>query len=434
MSKKENPKKKINYHQTLRDVATSMVRLKQPERLLKMITRFIDRQFGLTHTSLLIFEEEKKRFIFVDSKGSSRVPINLIRIDMDHPLVLWFQRVKRVAGIQEDYLSRAMLNQWMPAASQEFIHQKTDLDVRRLVKAMDAFKIDLAIPGYFKNTLLGLLLLGKKKSGRRFTPSEISFFQILTQDCSMAVKTSQYHQSLEEQNIELACRIEEIEAFRKKERDTYYEVMRALAQEVDAKDAYTFGHVSQVEYLGFLTAREMKLDMSGNRKDILAAGLILHDIGKIGIPDHVLKKPGRLTEEEWGVMKTHAEKGARILDHLSAFKDVAEIVRCHHENFDGTGYPRGLIGDQIPIEARIVAVVDAFHAIVSSRCYQQGRTPEEAFKEIKRCAGTQFDPVVVDAFIRALKKEMKKRGVSCAIHKESAYLKVQEPSPTGGIG
>jgi putative nucleotidyltransferase with HDIG domain len=182
--------------------------------------------------------------------------------------------------------------------------------------------------------------------------------------------------------------------------------MKSLAQEVHAKDPYTFGHIRQVERLGLMTAEELGLSLSGRARDILSAGLLLHDVGKIGIPDNVLKKPGALDSEEWKVMRTHVEKGVKILEPLSDFKEVAEIVRCHHENYDGSGYPRGIKGEKIPIEARIVSVVDAFHAIVSTRCYHEGQSMEVAFKELERCAGTQFDPKVVGAFIRAMKRHL----------------------------
>jgi len=266
---------------------------------------------------------------------------------------------------------------------------------------------------------LGLLLLGGKTNRAPFTDPEIAFFQILTQDCSMAVKSAEYHQSLVERNRELSKRVTEIEKMRCKEQKTYYQIMRSLAQEVYAKDAYTFGHVGQVERLGLLTAKEMGLDMSGRRKDILSAGLILHDVGKIGIPDHILNKPASLDEKEWGIMRTHVDKGVMILEPLTDFKEVREIVRCHHENFDGSGYPRGIKGDKIPIESRIVSVVDAFHAIVSTRCYSRGRSVDIAYEELERCAGTQFDPKVVEAFIRAMKKEMKKRGIDFYVRSQT---------------
>ena len=393
-------KRKINYHKTLRDVAQSMVRLRRPERLLKIITRLIDREVGLAHTSLLIRDEKNGHFIFVDSKGRRRLPVGLVKIDTNHPLVLWFQKASRAANGGRDYLHR-----W------ELGKRRVKSEAEDMIKAMDDLKAELIVPGYYKEALIGLLLLGRKRDGRRFTSEEISFFQVLAQDCSIAVKTAEFHRSLLEQNQELARRLAEIEKLRKKERDTNYQIMRALAEEVHVKDAYTFGHISQVERLGLMTAREMGLDLTGEKAEFLSAGLILHDVGKIGIPDHILKKPAKLDHEEWMVMRTHVEKGAKILEPLENFREVAEIVRCHHEHFDGSGYPRGIKGEQIPMEARIVSVVDAFHAIVSTRCYSQGRPVEVAFEELKRCAGTQFDPVVVEAFIRALKKEMKKRGV-----------------------
>ena len=231
----------------------------------------------------------------------------------------------------------------------------------------------------------------------------------------MAIKSAEYHENLVHQNLQLAQQIHEVEKLRKKEHETFYQIMRSLAQEIHAKDPSTFGHINQVEQLGLMTAKALELELSGRRKDILSASLILHDIGKIGIPDHILKKPASLDSDEWAVMKTHAEKGAIILAHLSDFKEAADIIRAHHEHFDGSGYPKGLSGDQIPIEARIVSVVDAFHAIVSNRCYRQGRTIEGAFQELRRCAGSQFDPRVVEAFIHGLKKEMKRIGVGFSL-------------------
>lgn len=404
------PHKKIDYQGALRDVAKSMVRLKRPERLLKMITRFIDRQFDLSHTSLVVLQEKKNCFHFVDSKGARRFPIALVKFEMDHPLVQWFQVKDKKGKTHKDFIQRATLKQWLINGRTHPHLAVTHDQLERMKKGMDDLKVELAIPGFFKETLLGLLLLGEKRNKGRFTKSEISFFQILAQDCSMAVKTAEYHQGLLEQNRELARRVGEIEKLRNKEQETYYEIMRSLAQEVYAKDAYTFGHVSQVERLGLMTAREMGLDLTGKKKDILCAGLILHDVGKIGIPDRILKNPGRLEGEDWKVMQSHVEKGKKILEPLTDFKEAAEIVYCHHERYDGTGYPRGLKGEAIPIEARIVSVVDAFHAIVSTRCYSQGRPLEFAVEELRRCGGTQFDPQVVEAFIRALRKEMKKRG------------------------
>ncbi len=402
-------KRKMNYQRALRDVAKSMVRLKRPERLLKMITRFIDREFGLSHTSLIVFEEEKKCFTFVDSKGSNRFPIRLLKFELHHPLIAWFENKTHKAS--EDFLYRPLVEKWC-ANGYAKSHKTTLEEIQAVRKAIQDLKVELVIPGYYKNHLLGLLFLGKKMNHRSFTDSEISFFQILAQDCSMAIKTARYHQSLLEQNQALAKKVEEIERLSKKERETYHQIMRSLAQEVHAKDPYTFGHINQVERLGMMAAKEMGLELTERQRDILSASLILHDVGKIGIPEHILNKPEKLTPSEWEIMKTHVDKGAKILDPLTDFKEVAEIIRCHHENFDGSGYPRGLKGEEIPLEARIISVVDAFHAIVSKRCYDAPRPMHVAFYELEKAAGQQFDPQVVSAFIRALKKDMEKRGIS----------------------
>ena len=412
MTTKGNPSNasKFDYQEVLRDVARSMVRLKRPDRLLKLITRFIDRQFGLAHASLLIFDPKKDHYAFVNSKGTKRLPMGLVKFDAKHPLVQWFSGFQKKLPVQKDFLFLSDVNKMLSRAEFRMASNSKGDQLLGIQKTMQDLKVDLLVPGYFKDTLVGLLMLGRRVNGRCFTTQEVTFFQTLAHDCSMAVKTAEYNQNLVEQNQELARRLEEIERMRNKEQRTYYEIMRSLAEEVHAKEPYIFGHVSEVERLGMMTAREMGMDLSGAKKDLLSAALILHDVGKIGIPDNILCKPGQLTQEEWRVMKTHVEKGARILEPLTDFKKVREIIMAHHERFDGSGYPRGLKGDEISIEARIICVVDSFHAIVSSRCYREGRSIDFAIHEVLNCAGTQFDPVVVDAFLRALKKELQKKG------------------------
>lgn len=405
--------RQVDYHEALRDIAKSLVHLKRPERLLKMITRFLDRELGLTHAAILVLDPAKSHYKICDSKGVLKIPRSLLRFDPDHPLIQWFQSRDKETESLRSYLSQNRIRSLLRDSA--LVRNRSDLQqhLNRLGRVLGDLRADIAIPGHVKDTLVGILLLGEKLSRRLFTQTEIHFFQTLVHDAAIAVKTSEYHQHLIERNIELEAkkreleeRLHEIERLRQKEQETYYQIMKSLAQEVHAKDPYTFGHIRQVERLGIITAQELGLDLSGKRKAVLSAGLLLHDVGKIGIPDHILKKPASLDSEEWKVMRTHVEKGAKILEPLSDFKEVAEIVLCHHENYDGTGYPRGLKRDQIPIEARIVSVVDAFHAIVSTRCYREGRPVEVAFQELKRCAGTQFDPQVVDAFIRAMKKQL----------------------------
>ncbi len=401
----------VDYQEILRNISQSMVRLHRPERLLKLILRYLDKDMGISHAGIMVFKEGQEHYTFVDSRGKGRIPASLVKFEKSHPLVSWFSSPKRKKPSLNDYLSYAGLERTL-VEGRKNLPPGILAEWDRAAHVMRSLRLELVIPAYFKKQLLGLLILGARKDKRPFSSDEIAFFQIMTQDCSMVVKTAEYQRTLYEKNAQLEQQIEEVRSLREKEQRTYYEIMRSLASEVYAKDAYTFGHVGQVERLGVLTAKEMGLDLSGRKKDILAAGLTLHDVGKIGIPDHILNKPDRLTDEEWEIMKTHVDKGAKILEPLSDFREVREIVRCHHEHYDGSGYPRGLKGEEIPVEARIVSVVDAFHAIVSTRCYNKGKPPEAAFEELKRCAGKQFDPVVVEAFVRAMQREMRKRNFS----------------------
>jgi HD-GYP domain-containing protein (c-di-GMP phosphodiesterase class II) len=132
------------------------------------------------------------------------------------------------------------------------------------------------------------------------------------------------------------------------------------------------------------------------------ASMLLHDIGKIGIPDSILKKPTALSEEEWEIMKEHPEYGAKLLGQHGTHREVSEIILAHHERFDGTGYPRGLKGPEIPVIARIIAIAGAFHVMTNSQPYRAALAPIVAVKELIRNRGTQFDPKLVDVFIQGL--------------------------------
>jgi diguanylate cyclase (GGDEF)-like protein/putative nucleotidyltransferase with HDIG domain len=176
----------------------------------------------------------------------------------------------------------------------------------------------------------------------------------------------------------------------------------ALANAVDAKDHYTQGHSQAVSRLATQIARQ--LGLSDPVIEEIRLGGILHDIGKIGVPEAILNKPSRLTPEEYEVMKTHCSRGAEILEPLKvkAIEPIRRMVRNHHEMVDGTGYPDHLKGENIPLGARIITVADCFDTMVSERAYQPGRSMAEAIEELHRCSGTQFDPTIVEAFFQSL--------------------------------
>ena len=165
---------------------------------------------------------------------------------------------------------------------------------------------------------------------------------------------------------------------------------------------YTHDHVSRsAEYAAKILGkmREMGASFDGVQEEVMIAGILLHDVGKIFTPKEILFKPGPLNDEEWKIMRRHPVDGAEILDQIPILKDMAKIVRYHQEAYDGSGYPEGLKGEEIPIGARIATVVDSFDAMVTDRPYRKGMTVQKAVEELKRNKGTQFDPKVVDAML-----------------------------------
>jgi putative nucleotidyltransferase with HDIG domain len=178
---------------------------------------------------------------------------------------------------------------------------------------------------------------------------------------------------------------------------TYDSTLQALSNALDVRDSETEGHSRRVvEYMELIIAQ---LPVAPGHLATLRRGALLHDIGKIGVPDNVLRKPAALSEAEWVVMKRHPENGARIISQIPFLREVSRIVRHHHERWDGKGYPDGLAGDAIPLGARIFAVADSFDAMTSDRPYRQAMSVKDARVEVARCRSTQFDPDVVDAFI-----------------------------------
>jgi putative nucleotidyltransferase with HDIG domain len=183
---------------------------------------------------------------------------------------------------------------------------------------------------------------------------------------------------------------------------SYDQTLEALVTALDARERETEQHTRRV--VDYSMALAEKMGLSDEDLIEIRRGALMHDIGKIGVPDAILQKPGPLTDEEWVVMRRHPEEGLRILQDITFFRGAIDIIGSHHEHYDGKGYPRGLVGDEIPLGARIFAIADALDAITSDRPYRKAQTFKAAYEEILRCRGTQFDPKVVDAF-RAIDKE-----------------------------
>jgi diguanylate cyclase (GGDEF)-like protein len=180
------------------------------------------------------------------------------------------------------------------------------------------------------------------------------------------------------------------------------DTVTSLAYAIDAKDQYTQGHSQKVSAYAALLAEA--LGMNDIEVEEIRLGAVLHDVGKVGIPEAILNKSGPLNLEEWDTMKTHVTYGGRLLQPLVPLAHIRRMVLHHHEFFDGSGYPEALSGENIPLGARIVTIADSYDTITSDRSYKKGRTAEEALAELERCAGTQFDPRLVEIFVRAMRQ------------------------------
>jgi HD-GYP domain-containing protein (c-di-GMP phosphodiesterase class II) len=181
---------------------------------------------------------------------------------------------------------------------------------------------------------------------------------------------------------------------------TYLQFVETMAQALDARDPYTAGHSLRVAE--YSRALALAMGLSSEAAETIHVASQLHDIGKIGIPDAVLLKPGRLTPEEYGLIKLHPQIGRKILEKVARFEELLPVVELHHENHDGSGYPYGLKGHNVPIEARIVHVADSFDAMTTTRSYRGALSLRAAIQEIERNAGSQFDPVAAKAFLRLI--------------------------------
>ncbi|MFQ5498751.1 MAG: HD domain-containing phosphohydrolase [Candidatus Zixiibacteriota bacterium] len=244
-------------------------------------------------------------------------------------------------------------------------------------------------PVHIRRRLCGVINLLIERRFDEVTPGKLELLKIMSNAAASAVANYRLNESVG---------------------SSYLQAIRALANAIEARDKYTAGHTDRVCRLAELMASQLGWDRPA--KEHLIMGCTLHDIGKIGVPDAILNKASRLSEEEIKQMSCHPQVGLKIIAGINLFKPAIPYIGCHHERFDGAGYPKGLKGENIPIEGRLLAVADTFDAIMSDRPYRAGRDLETAVKELLHHSGSQFDPMLVDTLltvIRAGKIDFKKQ-------------------------
>jgi putative nucleotidyltransferase with HDIG domain len=238
------------------------------------------------------------------------------------------------------------------------------------------------VPLTIRDNIIGILSICRISSRQPFTPSEIELVSVLSGQAAVAIENARLYEKLEQ---------------------SYLSMIVALSYIVESRDLYTDKHMKDIAEYSVAIAK--KLGLSDNDIENIRKAALLHDIGKLSMPDHILMKPGKLSEEEMDIIKRHPLNGARIIEPVEPLKHTRDIIKYHQEWFDGSGYPDGLRGEEIPLGARIIAVADAFGAMTTDRPYRKALTMKQAVKELKEGAGTQFDPRLVEIFIFILEEK-----------------------------
>ncbi len=386
---------RLDYQEALMNASKGMIRVKDPVTLLRIITRFIDRQMGVTHVAIMLYDKARDAYVLIDSKGEGgvKIPVGYVKVPVDNPIVRFFQASNNGAFAPKEAL---VYNEIDHLQNFEILVNKKEsraIHYEDIRKQMTYLRAAVCVPSFYKKELIGVLVLGDKLSGEKYQEEEISLFVTLANDVAMAVK-----------NAEL---IKDLKSAYEKEHFLFIQTSVALATAIDARDRYTHGHSERVSHYSLVIAKQLidsgRIEFEREFMETVQLSALLHDVGKIGIRDQILNKPDKLTAEEYETMKTHVMIGASIVKPVKGLTHLMDGIMYHHERFDGKGYPQGLKGKDIPIIGRIVHVADAYDTIMTARSYKEASSSEPAFKELMRCKGTQFDPDMVDAFYEAYK-------------------------------
>lgn len=379
------------YQKALKAASMGMAKVTNVDHLLRLMVHIVSRHLRVAHVGVLFRGGDT--FTLKVSRGREKLPETLT-VGRGTPLVSWLEE-------KQDVLLCDEVAQWL--RSERLFPHKTVMrkSLEEIQRQLEALGARICVPTFSKGRLLGFMVLGDKLSGESYTQEDADVLATLANEAGIALENA----SLYEQ---LFHRMQEIQDLYDKEHRMFIHTAIALATAVDARDPYTHGHTERCTDYAMAVMEELGDHPEARAiprfKDLLNIAALLHDVGKIGVPDEILNKRGKLTPKEFKKMQEHTIIGAVILQPIRGLEEVAAAVRAHQERYDGKGYPDRLRGVEIPFMARIIAVADTFDAMTTDRPYRARLSDEVTIKEIKQCSGTQFDPVVVAAFLRAYEK------------------------------
>ena len=387
----------LNYKKELEQASRLMIRIHDPEILIRLIIRLIVRKVDVKHAGILLFDAAKDCYVLTISGGEAgtRIPQGFAKFIKENPLIKFFLEkeyqtiIKKRGVLTFEDLNRMIWSENVFSHAEDrkpFLHQ--------VAQQMEMFNVAVCIPAYFRDHLSALLILGEKTNNQAYHQDEFDFLAALSSDVAMAIQNTQL--------------IEDLRKEVEKNKALFINTTLSLASAIEAKDRYTRGHTERVTKYALIIAGELNnngiMHLSKKFLDDLYISGLLHDIGKIGVPEQILSKETRLTDEEFAQIRMHPLRGAEILKNLPEFDECLKGVKYHHERYDGGGYPEGLKGDEIPLIAAIVAVADTYDAMTSDRTYRKALPRETAIAEIDKNVGIQFNPVVARAFLELCKK------------------------------
>ncbi len=388
---------KIDYKKELEGASKSMIMIHDPKLLIKLIVRMIVHRVRIKHAGMLLYDPQKDAYVLSISRGEMglKVPEGFARFPKDNALIRIFveKEHKYLIHNRQALLAEEINNLiWRESVIEGGNGSKEVL--QQVSEQMPMLNAVACVPAFYQKNLLAVLLLGQKEDGTRFEQDELDFFSALASDVAMAIRNAQL--------------FDELKREADRNRNLFIQTTIALSSAIEAKDSYTHGHTERVTKYSIAIAKQMEL--SGAYKfppkffeNLYISGL-LHDIGKIGVPESILCKKDRLTPEEYEIMKSHTTRGAEILQPLTEFEQCIDGVKYHHERYDGEGYPEGLKGEAIPMIAAVIGVADTFDAITTDRSYRKGMGKEVAIAEVQKNILKQFHPLPAKALIELFEK------------------------------
>ena len=385
---------KIDFKKELETASKGMIMIHDPRLLIKLILRMIVRKLGVKHAAMVLYEPERDAYVLSISRGKTgiKIPEGFTRFSHESPLIELFcnKEYKHLTlnrnAIVSDDINRLI---W----KESVIENGNGKEVKKLLykvnEQLEMLNSIACVPAYYRHKLMAVLLLGEKYDDTKFEQDELDFFSAIASDAAMAIRNAQLFTRLKAQAD--------------RNRTMFLQTINVLGSTIEAKDSYTHGHTERVTEYSLAIAHQMVKNGSKRLtksffENLYIAGL-LHDIGKIAVPEAVLNKPGRLTPQEQKIIRQHPVKGAEIVKPLALPQECSDGILYHHERFDGKGYPEGLKGNDIPVSAYVISVADAYDAMTSDRPYRKGMDKKVAIEEIKKNLGTQFNPVPARAMI-----------------------------------